>query len=183
MKMNQIKIVDGTANDVHDIRFIQKTTWLATYPNNDLKITKQDILSRFADDETLAGKKRIEDRKQKFSQANVHIWVAKDREKTIGFCMAEHEPNNGRLGAIYLLPEYQGQGIGKKLMEMALKWLEKDNDIYVNVVAYNKPAIAFYQRFGFVKTGKEVTDAVAILPSGKILPEIEMVRKTKTKSK
>lgn len=77
-----------------------------------------------------------------------------------------------------MLPGYQRQGIGKRLMELGLKWLGNDRDIYVNVVSYNDKAIRFYEKFGFVKTGKKVTDEVAVLPSGKTLSEIEMVKES-----
>jgi hypothetical protein len=51
-------------------------------------------------------------------------------------------------------------------------------DVSVNVAAYNQKAIGFYERMGFVKTNKaNVCDPASRLPSGKIIPEIEMVKK------
>lgn len=175
MISNQVKITVAFPSDVYGIRAVQKATWLATYPNEVLGITREDIVSRFADDETPQGKQRMEERKARLLDPNTHTSVAKDGDTVIGFCMAQREGKSGRLGAIYLLPEYQGLGLGRKLADVALEWLGA-RDIFVNVVSYNQKAILFYERCGFVKTGKVVEDAVASLPSGKVLPEIEMMR-------
>jgi GNAT superfamily N-acetyltransferase len=122
------------------------------------------------------------------SDPNIHVWVARvvdaehieqSGEDVVGFCIAEHEPKNGRIGAIYVLPKYHGRGVGGKLMSTALGWLRNDGDIYVNVVSYNQHACSFYAHYDFVSTGRAVSDAVAVLPSGKTLPELEMVRKAR----
>ena len=174
----KIKIADSIPRDVFEIRNVQKLTWLNTYPNKDLSITKEDIELNFIKDNTEEGKREIEEWKKRYLDPSENRWVAKDGDKIVGFCVVGIENNNGRIHAIYILPNYQGQGGGKRLMEVGLKWLGNDKDIYVNVVSYNDKAIRFYEKFGFVKTGKKVTDKVAVLPSGKVLPEIEMVRKT-----
>lgn len=174
---NQVQVVDAIPDDVYGIRNVQRVTWLATYPNERLGITREDIESRFANDDTDEGKKRMEERKQRFYQPNVHTWVAKDSDNIVGFCVATKEENNGRIRAIYLLPEYQGKGAGRQLMEAGLAWLGSDKDIYVNVASYNDNAIKFYERFGFVRTGRDVSDPVAALPSGKNIPETEMVKR------
>lgn len=172
----EIQVIEAIPGDVYAIRQIQKLTWLDTYPNLEVGITREDIETRFASDDTEEGKKRMEERRQRFYNPNRHMYVAKDGEKVIGFSGAEKEEHNGRIQSLYLLPEYQGHGVGRKLMEAALTWLGSEQDIYLNVASYNDKAIAFYEKFGFKKTGKDVTDPVAVLPSGKTIPEIEMVR-------
>lgn len=173
----QIKIVDSVPNDIPVISDVLKTTWLDTYPNAENDITRADIESRFLPDDTEEGRKRLEYRMQRYKDPNIHQWVAKDGEKIIGLCTAVKEGSQGRIQAIYVLPSYQGKRVGKRLMEAGLSWLGNKQDVYINVVSYNQKAIEFYTKFGFVKTGKEARDAAAILPSGKILPEIEMAKK------
>ncbi|WOK36346.1 GNAT family N-acetyltransferase [Sphingomonas sp. C3-2] len=46
-------------------------------------------------------------------------------------------------------PAHQGRGIAGLLMNTALDWLGRDKPIWLNVVAHNGRAQAFYRRFGF----------------------------------
>lgn len=76
---------------------------------------------------------------------------------------------------IYLLPEYFGKGIGTKLWKQAQKVFDPNKDIYVEVVTYNKRAIEFYKKLGFVDTGKRLVDERFKMKSGSIFPEMEMM--------
>jgi GNAT superfamily N-acetyltransferase len=170
-----IKVTGAITEDVYGIRRVQRLTWLETYPNEELGITREDVASRFVLDDTEEGKKKMEERKKRLADPNAPTWVAKDGDEVIGFCIASKGDEN-RVGAIYLLPEYQGQGIGRKLMETALSWLGDEKDIYIDVASYNHKAIRFYEKFGFTPSGRDISNPVAALPSGKTIPEIEMVK-------
>lgn len=173
----EIKIRDSVPDDVYGIREVQRETWLKTYPNSEEGITVEDIEAKFRIDETPEGKKKIEEREKRYKDRNTGIWVAKDEDKIIGFCTAIREGKHNRVGAIYVLPAYQGSGLGRLLIEKAFGWLGNKKDIFVNVARYNKQAIDFYKKFGFVETGKRGTfDDAAKLPSGKFIPEIELVK-------
>jgi len=178
--MDDIRIVDAIPQDVFGIRNVQKVTWINTYPNSELGITRKDVESTFSKDGTEDGRKKIEEWKKRYSDLNQHRWVVKNKNEIIGFCMVGKEDDSNRIYAIYVIPSFQGKGLGKQLMEKALSWLEDDRDVCVNVASYNSQAINFYEKFGFVKTGRNVhSKGVESLPSGKIIPEIEMVRKTR----
>jgi ribosomal protein S18 acetylase RimI-like enzyme len=164
--------IPGDAEGIYDV---QKNTWLATYPNLDLGITEQDVLSRFGDRE-----KRIAELRERFAtpKEGRMTTVAKDISgNVLGFCFCSRENNLGELGAMYVLPEYQGQGVGKGLMDVALQWLcYYCDEISLEVAAYNTKAQEFYRRFGFMRD----VDANLIdyeLPNGKIIPCYRMVRK------
>lgn len=164
-------------DDVYGIRKVQKITWLDTYPNNKEGITLEDIESRFKDDDTLEGKKKIEERKERYKDESKQTWVAEKSGKIIGFCWAGNEEGKDRVLAIYILPKYQSKGIGSRLLIKAFKYLSNSKTIYINVVEYNLNAIKFYKSHGFVETGKRgVFDSAATLPSGKTLPEIELIK-------
>ena len=45
-------------------------------------------------------------------------------------------------------PEYQGKGIGSKLMNMMIDYL-KENHIYMISVVFDESLKSFYERFGF----------------------------------
>jgi ribosomal protein S18 acetylase RimI-like enzyme len=174
MKINIRKSVPA---DVYGIREVQKVTWLKTYPNREEGITVEDIKEKFKIDETSEGKKKIEEKKKKYEDRNSGIWVAEDKGKIIGFCMAIRETKHNRIEAIYVLPAYQGKGLGTQLIERAFSWLGEKKNIMINVARYNKQAIGFYKKFGFVETGRAgALDSAARLPSGKFIPEIELVK-------
>lgn len=173
----KITIRKSVPKDVYGIREVQRVTWLHTYPNNKMGITLEDIESKFKDDDTPEGKRKIEERKKTYEDKSGQTWVAEEGGKIIGFCAVGNEKGKDRILAIYVLPKYQSMGIGSKLITKALKWLGNRKTIYINVVEYNLNAINFYKKHGFAETGKSgVLDSAASLPSGKTLPEIELIK-------
>jgi len=177
-----IKIRKAIANDVYEVHEVIRKTWLKTYPNVKEGITIKDIEDKFKKDDTPEGKKKIEEQKKIYKDKNQQVWVAEENNQIIGFCTAGKEQKNNRIRGIYILPNYQGKGVGKLLIEKAFAWSGTDKDILVNVASYNQQAIGFYKRFGFIETGRcGVFDKGAKLPSGKLIPEIEMVRRVSFK--
>ncbi len=173
--LQNIVIRDSAVDDLPGINEVAHQTWLATYPNKEAGITIEDVESVYKEDDPVKTKAKLERRKARYSDPNIHIWVAEDKGKIIGFCHAIKERSINRIMAIYVLPKYQGTGTGKRLIELAFSWLGNTKDILVNVVEYNNHAIGFYEHMGFVKTDKSgVFDDIARLPTGKVIPEIQM---------
>lgn len=78
-------------------------------------------------------------------------FVALDGNKIAGVIMAGHD---GRRGYIYhtaVLPEYRGNHIGKKLVDLAMSALEKEGINKVALVVYenNKIGNKFWESQGF----------------------------------
>lgn len=169
--MSHIEIVEPKLEDAEKILNVQRTTWLATYPNKEAGIEYKDIeesVSRWKGE-------RIKDRLASLAPEQ-HYWIAKDGEKVVGMCWVFKEQDKNNIQAIYVLPEYQGKHVGSALLKAALSWLGDEKDITLGVVTYNTKAIEFYKRFGFEEHG-ERHDSVATLPCGKVMPEIEMIRR------
>ena len=172
-----ITIRKSIPNDVYGIREVQRTTWLNTYPNFEEGISLKDIESNFENDKTPEGKIQIESRKKYYEDKNVCTWVVEDENKIIGFCGATKKEDFNRVGAVYVLPDYQDQGLGKLLIQKALNWLGNDKNILINVANYNTKAINFYKSFGFIESKKIINPTdFHKLPSGKIIPEIELIK-------
>jgi len=57
------------------------------------------------------------------------------------------------LGFMYVLPEYRGQGINKKIMDVLKKWATVQNvtEFRLDVYYGNVSAIKAYEKFGFSK--------------------------------
>lgn len=108
--------------------------------------------------------------------------VAKDKDAVIGACRLKKEDEYNELGAIYVLPDYQRNGIGKMFWDRAMEFFDDKKDIIVHVATYNEKAINFYKKMGFVDTGKRFTDEKFRMPiSGFCIPEMEMIIKRKVK--
>ena len=170
-----IEIKDASGEDVDGIRYVLKTTWLDTYPNEELGITKEDIEQRF-DDSTPEAQERLARQKQNINtKPDRHEWVAKDGQ-VVGWCLALRGEEN-HIQTLYILPEYQGKGAGGKLLTAALGWIGKDKEVSLNVASYNQNAIGFYERYGFVNKGEAAQNDLPPFPSGAVIPEITMVKK------
>jgi ribosomal protein S18 acetylase RimI-like enzyme len=48
-------------------------------------------------------------------------WLCADTDQVVGFCMADC--STGELWVIAVLPEYEGRGVGDRLMGLAEEWL------------------------------------------------------------
>jgi GNAT superfamily N-acetyltransferase len=178
---NNIRILEGNINDDWDIRNIRYKTWLATYPNVEHNVTVEDVESEFGKYSDIKERRRRlrEDHKKGYEDPNWKYYVAKDGDILIGFFIGKKSEKFNRLLAIYVLPEHQGRGVGSRLIRKGLEWFGNDKDIFANLASYNKSAKQFYKKFGFVETGRDATDKHHPLPSGKVIPEIEMLRPRK----
>ncbi|MDQ2717701.1 MAG: GNAT family N-acetyltransferase [Chloroflexota bacterium] len=170
-----IVIDEATPDHAEAMREVQRRTWVATYPNAEYGITQADIEARFYESPENAPIRR-ERRRQSVATAPFHAWVATDGETIVGFCTVKQEQRENLVQALYVLPEYQGQGVGKRLLQAALQWFGAGKEIVLNVAAYNEKAIAFYRAFGFVQAGMVAPAETLQLPSGVHLPEIRMIR-------
>jgi GNAT superfamily N-acetyltransferase len=48
-------------------------------------------------------------------------WVAESNGQVVGFCYADRE--NSSIWALFVSPEYEGQGLAKRLLNLAVAWL------------------------------------------------------------
>lgn len=94
-----------------------------------------------------------------------HAWyLALDGNKIIGYTQGCpcHLPfdgakdTDGEVGKLYLLEKYQNKGIGTKLLEGIINWIESrfSKTIYVSVFSENPGAQRIYFRHGFEKVGQ-----------------------------
>lgn len=81
-------------------------------------------------------------------------WVAQIGDEIVGFSWARKKQRT--LWALFVLPQYQRQGIGKALMSVAVEWLWQQrtwwlgriNNIWLETKA-GSPAEQFYQHLGW----------------------------------
>lgn len=81
------------------------------------------------------------------------VWICEHNHAIIGFLLLMHRENNmAQLRFFILLPEYRGIGLGKKLIDLFMKWL-KEHDYYgcyLWTTNEQQTAIELYKRYGFI---------------------------------
>ncbi|MDD5376525.1 MAG: GNAT family N-acetyltransferase [Candidatus Gracilibacteria bacterium] len=169
-----ITIFPANPSDAIFISEINSQTWFDTYKSEEYGITEELVKSFPEDNE---GTTAFIKRKEKEISDNLgSYFLVRDDEKVIGYANGKIYPTKpfNELSGIYLLPEYQRQGIGTQLAEMVLNYLGKEKDVIVEVVGYNQRAINFYKKLGFVFVQElekfEITDGIWV-------PEVRMLKK------
>jgi len=72
-------------------------------------------------------------------------WVVIQNKEIVGEIFIKHFDSHYVLKRIYVLKEYQGKGVSRKLTSV----LPRDKDIILHVSAKNERAIGFYNKIGF----------------------------------
>ena len=172
-----VSIEKPTSEDVRDIQELYYRTWLATYPNEKAGISRADIEDHFKNafsPETIA--KRTE-RIVRPPEGETSL-VARDQGKVIGLIRSTVFADHNQINVFYVLPEYQGKGIGHALWDEIEKSLDSEKETRVHVFEYNERAIDFYRKRGFKDTGERFTRPERFtFKSGAIMPESSMIRK------
>jgi ribosomal protein S18 acetylase RimI-like enzyme len=145
----EIIIRNWTDVDFPIVKKILLTTWKDTYSF----IPYQDILSHFEKfykkDELI---KILEDQ---FSEG----FLAEVNSKPVGWMKLFEDHINRRfyISSLYVLPNYQGFGIGKKLLNEAYKNAKRKqfDRVWLGVMSKNIKALEWYKNIGFIFTEEE----------------------------
>jgi ribosomal protein S18 acetylase RimI-like enzyme len=170
-----VAIERALPDDVFAIEELRYQTWLATYPNEEQGITAEDIEALFkdrhAEDKTEARQHMLE-----HEPRGVRRLVARKDGKIVGFAFATKYGEMNELTSLYVLPEYQRQGVGQQLWDELCGFIDPHKETFLSVASYNKPAISFYESLGFRETDVIAEEDPFELPSGKEIPEMYMLR-------
>lgn len=145
-----LSIQKGLTADIPTIREIAYNSWPSTYGHILSQEQLEYMLGLFYSDESLTV--QMEGKGHQFI-------LAKEDDAVLGFASFEHGylgQNTTRLHKIYLLPEAQGKGAGKLLIDLVIKSATENQSVAVslNVNRFNK-AVTFYQKMGFEIIGEE----------------------------
>lgn len=133
-----------TPMDIHTVQHIAWTTWNAAYgsfiPESDLRAFFDEYftagqLEPYCTDESAAG------------------LLAELDEEPAGFARTMLKRDEGRfyLTSLYVLPEFQGHGIGSRLLHAAEAFGATlgARELWLGVMTQNTAALDWYRRIGF----------------------------------
>lgn len=83
-------------------------------------------------------------------------WVAEMGGRIVGFCTRSEE----LVGALYVVPEARGAGIGKQLLDLAKA---NSNGIILWAYERNKHARKFYKREGLIEVSREIEEETNLM--------------------
>ena len=96
--------------------------------------------------------------KAELRKKNSSVFIAEDK-KPIGIIIATYfKPlriskfaRKGYVSNLYIKKSYRNKGIGKKLLNISLKWLKQNKVKYISLEIHleNKKALKFYRNLGF----------------------------------
>ena len=161
-------LAEAAIQDFKTIREIAYKSWPNTYGSILSKEQIDYMLDLFYSEKTLL---------ENLNEKGHPFLLVNEGEVCLGFASYEHNylnQNCTRLHKIYLLPEAQGKGAGKLLIE-AVENLAKENQsvlVSLNVNKFNK-AISFYKKIGF----QVVSDEEILLEHGYKMEDYKMEKK------
>ena len=150
--MNNIIIRKATEEDARSVVEVNAYTWLTTYKG----LIPDEILENNI--------KSIEERIPKSANSirtKNNVYVAQIDDKVVGIMgygksRNEEYNNSGEIYYMYVLKEYQGLGLGKKLFMTGIKELidQGYDSMVLNVLEGNK-TINFYEKYNGKKVGEK----------------------------
>ncbi|WP_159474699.1 GNAT family N-acetyltransferase [Dyadobacter sp. 3J3] len=86
-------------------------------------------------------------------------WVCEVASEIVGFAIADLQDNN--IWALFLKPEFEKQGIGKKMHDTMLDWYfsKKTDTVWLSTTPETR-ADGFYRQSGWAETGKYGTNQI-----------------------
>ena len=117
-----------------------------------------DDLAAFLADAYAAERQRVI-----LSHPDYAVWLLEDGGEAVGHAAAgpcglphpDVAPGDGELKRLYVLASHQGGGLGGRLFDAAMAWLERDGPraLWIGVWSENVGAQRFYARRGFERVG------------------------------
>ncbi len=136
-----LDIRDVRAEDLPVVRSLLTETWHATYDHIYGVDRVRSLSANWHSLSALAAQ---------MNQPDAAFLVA-TRDGTIVATSSARRDGPGRIsvGRLYVLPEFQGRGIGRALLAATIAAFGSVQLVEIEVEAQNEPAIAFYERQGF----------------------------------
>lgn len=102
----------------------------------------------------------LKDLARKYDAARDRVWICEHRQQIVGFLVAQHRDDALQLRYFLLRPAYRGCGLGKRLMEEFISFMNAGNYRHAFLWTTNEQhaAIALYTRYGFRLTDEKASE-------------------------
>lgn len=162
-------IAKMTAQDIEPAIHILSKSWLDTYVNDDLGVTREWIEDRNRD---RLSPEKIKLWYEKLDNPNTAGWVTKDESGTAVGMTTPYRDGAGmqHVGSLYVDKDWHGKGVGGALIQKVIEWFDPALPIELGVATYNTRAQAFYEKWGF----RKVADLHRMFAG--VIPEVIMRR-------
>jgi len=148
-----IVIRPAVAADAVGIERVARRTWNATYKGIILPANQERLLGQYYSPTAL---------EEAIAQERSWFFVATANEEVIGFAqfVLQEEGRRAQLTRIYVLPEWQRQGVGGRLLGEGLAVLMSEGVEWLLVVVEKDNAIGrrFYEKQGFCQEREFVAE-------------------------
>jgi ribosomal protein S18 acetylase RimI-like enzyme len=139
----------ATDDDLQTLVDIHVASWRVAYRGR--------LPDTYLDNEVEADRLASWQKTLPFQDNDHYLMLAVDQAtgKSIGFVKCEYVPEKEKdmtyVDNLHVLPGWQGHGIGKKLLDLAVAWTKAKGfqKIYLYVMEQNEGAIAFYSYRGW----------------------------------
>lgn len=149
-------IREAKRSDAQGIFMVIFVGWFDTYVNDDLGVTREFILSKKLyqlEYEFYRDKLKYDFLEN--TDNNLHYVAEDENGVIIGHLHASRDKEAGQhLQGLYVYKEMHGTGLAQELAAKFEEWEDDAQDSLIHVVEYNLRAIRFYEKLGFVDSGK-----------------------------
>jgi ribosomal protein S18 acetylase RimI-like enzyme len=92
------------------------------------------------------------------SSSDTAVFVAVEQDRLVGLCgsfLREREPTTAQIVAMWVEPDYRGNGLAEQLLDAASAWSTESGarELVLDVTETNQSARKLYRRAGFRETG------------------------------
>jgi ribosomal protein S18 acetylase RimI-like enzyme len=153
-RVGNIEVTPAFSINIPDIQAIANIAW----PNAFAEILSEQQICYMMD--WMYSSESLEDQ---IKNKEHRFFIARSDGESVGFMSIENNcggSGHTKIHKIYIIPDQQGNGIGRTLLDSAASAAIQSGDsaIYLNVNKFNARAISFYQRYGLVKIKDEIID-------------------------
>ena len=170
-EQSKIEIIEPTYDDIPAMIYISQNHYLNNFDeNNKENLSLDDVNEYIKNWNTPDVYNDYADRMRLAMDSPDFLFrLAIENNKPVGLLCAAKEGDEQYIQGVMVDKDHIGKGLSHILMDEALKWLDRSKPTYIDVLEYNKRAIAFYKKYGFeiVENSEHI--------EGDILPEINMV--------